>query len=309
MMGFAAFLVVMIHSQLPTFYGILGTLECSVDLFLLLGGFTCAGSFRKSLLDTSKSTGENIKLFYKKRFYRILPAYFILFSVYYVWLYIIHGNGDWAGFFKTFTFYGHFVDSSHMILWYVPAVLLAYLLLPFYMLLCEKNRLFLWLPLLIIFILIGLCVLHLMKQIPFYMFFVRLPIFLIGINLYICKDNLMKINPVLLVLATVVFSLLSVFLDIPFYFNLRRICFIPLTFCVIYFFDKLKFGNKLWHWLGAFTLEIYMINDLLMRDIFPMIAGHLEATTATIFSYILYFPIGIGLAYLYHKFLNAVVYK
>lgn len=311
MMGFAAFLVVFNHSKVPNFFGLKSALEFCVDIFLLLGAFTCAGSFSRYMQNTSKSLTENIMSFYKKRFSKILPGYIILFSVYYFWLYIIHGNQDWAGFFKTFTFYGHFVDSSHLTLWYLPAILLAYLILPLYMLVCEKNRIFLWTPLLIAICLIGSCILHVSTKLPFYMFLFRLPVFLIGINLYICKDNLVKINhPVLLLIAGVFFTLLTVVLDVPFYFNIRRICFIVSTFCVIYFFDKFRFGNKLWHWLGGFTLEIYMINDPLMRDINPMIAGYFDnPNVATAFSYVLFYVIGIALAYMYHKFLNAVVYK
>lgn len=311
MMGFAAFIVVVNHCKFPNIFGLLSALEFCVDIFMLLGAFTCAGSFSRCMQDTSKTIGQNIMSFYKKRFLRIVPAYLILYSLYYFWLYIIHGNGDWAGFFKTFTFYGHFVDSSHLTLWYVPAILLAYLILPLYMLACEKNRMIQWTPLLLIICLIGLCILHVSTKLPFYMFFFRLPIFLIGINLYLCKDNLVKINhPMLLLTAGVFFILLTLVLDIPFYFNIRRLCFIPITFCILYFFDKFRFGNKLWHWLGGFTLEIYMFNDLLMRDIYPMIAGCFDnPTVATAFSYVLFFGIGIALAYFYHKFMNAVVYK
>lgn len=310
LMGLSILFVLLNHSPIPDVFGFKATLRVGVDMFLLIGAFTCTLSFdrtyQKCVADSNEK--ESFKIFYKKRFLRILPSYLILFSLYYAWLFLIEDDFNVAGYFRTFTFWINIADND-MRLWYIPVVLVGYLLLPFYFLVCKKYKIAQWAPLVVTLGLIVLCTLHICRDLPFYMFWVRLPIFLLGILIYLHKDSKIEIKPAYILATAFLFWVFSLMLDIPYYYNLSRICSIPVVLCIIYFYDKFKIDllKKAFGWLGLITLEIYMFNDILMREIVPMVSSQCESTSiATLAAYILYFPVGIALAYAYNKLMKLI---
>lgn len=319
MMGLAIILIMLFHLAIPTLGGLKKLCEIGVDVFLFLGGFTCSLSYLSSL----SSNKENSKIvYYKKRFWRVLPPFFLLYLFIYGYEFLIMRSGDWSGFFANITMWKNIVDNS-LRMWYIPAVLLMYMLLPFYVDACRKWKNIMWFPFLWVLIMIIAELTHYMDFIPFKMACVRLPIFLLGINIFLVRNREFKINKAVLIMVAVLFLFFAWKIQ-DYSANLRRFCFIPVVIALVYYFDKLKSTTikRFLLFMGGMTLELYLIHEytqqvlsqffsietFLMRLQTPFIRSHALGLQG-LFNALLSLPLGIFIAYVYQSVLRKILYS
>ena len=147
-----------------------------VDMFLMVSGMGLYFSMRKS---------KNVLDFYKKRAVRILPAYLIVAICWYLFYKTDVATGDkilsilginyWRG-----TVYGRpeYFD------WFIPTLIVFYLLTPLYDKLFQKAGCTWKLTVLVSLISPLLCIVtYQTHSLPLYGSIVRIPIFLIGYNI------------------------------------------------------------------------------------------------------------------------------
>ena len=209
LMGFAMIIVMLFHvplSRNDLFYGLMRCGNNGVDMFLFLSGIGLWYSWTKRThpltpsrrdgeLDTAQESNENPSLgeghrvgsFYYRRFLRLYPAWLIIASLYYIPQYWPNGGGYSPNLFHlvaNILVGWSFWRIDDLTFWFVPAIIVLYLIAPFYMHLIQRNRIWRWLPLVMI-----LWYLLVRDWPPLWgavghveIFWSRVPIFLLGIN-------------------------------------------------------------------------------------------------------------------------------
>ena len=209
LMGFAMIIVMLFHvplSRSDLFYGLMRCGNNGVDMFLFLSGIGLWFSWTKKahpltpsrrdgdLDDTPKSNenpslweGHRVGSFYFRRFLRLYPAWLIMASLYYIPQYWPDGGGYSPNLFHLIAHIlvgWSFWRIDDLTFWFVPAIMALYLVVPFYMMLIQRNRTWRWLPILMI------VWYFLVRDYPplwtavghVEIFWSRIPIFLLGIN-------------------------------------------------------------------------------------------------------------------------------
>lgn len=139
LMGVAMLSVFLFHSMsgdwMPKYiYNIASHGDIGVDVFLFLSAMG---------LTYSLANNPNILSFYKRRIWRIMPTYWFVMSVVYSFVYILtaaHIMPDnyyqiprnLYELFQTYTTLGFWIKDGVFYLWYIPAILLLYILFPFF---------------------------------------------------------------------------------------------------------------------------------------------------------------------------------
>ncbi len=281
-MGFMILWIVFLHAritfpltvagQILRFFqgcGLLG-----VDIFFLLSGFGLC--FSKSSLD--------YKRFIKKRFFRILPAYWTVIAIETI-IIVISSHKIYIG--KTFRLLSgmEFISTGNLDYWFVSGILICYFLFPFINHLISNKK-----PFKNTAILIGLCIsAAFLVTITGYLnyllvFIIRIPSFILGVYL-----GIIAIEKKSFVFTKIqYFSLILLFsLGIIFYGVIGKLvspdlrwnlglywypgvissfpcCILFIKFCT--FLEKhLKIIWKSLSFIGGCTLEIYLINTLLLN--------------------------------------------
>lgn len=224
--------------------------EIGVDIFLVIGAFTCTLSYMRC-----KSVAE----FYMKRAKRLLPAYFIIWIPIHVFNMVMSG-GSIADCLYNISLLP--CMENKLLNWYILAIIFYYLLTPIYVKFIQSYRKLMLIPLVIVVLETVLMFQMDMINVPFFMFWLRLPIYLTGVNLAVAKDIDVKINNFVVLLtavASVVVALLIVRYDVsnsP--VELRRLVYIPLAYCIIYF---ITFKSKIFAFFGTVSLELYLLHE------------------------------------------------
>ena len=179
-MGAAMLFVILFHVALDRgdpFYGLRRCGNVGVDIFLFLSGVGLWFAWTKT---------PCISHFYRRRLLRILPTWLVCSTAFYLPDYlgarrysqsIVDLIGD-------ITINWDFWLHDELTFWYVPAIMLLYLLAPWYMMLVQRHPIYRWLPLLMV----VWCVMvqwvlpihHAVGHLE--IFWSRVPIFFIGIN-------------------------------------------------------------------------------------------------------------------------------
>ena len=196
LMGFAMLIVMLFHvplSRNDLFYGLMRCGNNGVDMFLFLSGIGLWYSWTKKIPlrgnDSSLFTLHSslILNFYYRRFLRLYPAWLIIASLYYIPQYWPNGGGYSPNLFHlvaNILVGWSFWRIDDLTFWFVPAIIVLYLIAPFYMMLIQRNRVWRWLPLIMI-----LWYLLVRDWPPLWgavghveIFWSRIPVFLLGIN-------------------------------------------------------------------------------------------------------------------------------
>lgn len=236
--------------------------DIGVDMFLFLSGFTCAYSFARN---------PNVRLFYKKRFIRIVPAYLIVATLWYAWHYVQNDNMSWqVWLFNIFTL-NFFIDGC-LDFWYIPVIIVFYFLLPPYVGLIKRNRLGRYIPYLIV---IGSFIgafLHFFEPQSF--LYLRLPIYLIGINAFYYSNNVEKDMPSYVKLFILIVALMGLFYVMyirPDYYQLKYLFYIPLVLFIMQIRKGIQV--RIFSILGIYTLELYLLHERVQW----ILAKHIES--------------------------------
>lgn len=152
-------------------------------------------------------------------------------------------------------------------LWFIPAIMIIYVLLPLYKKLDNKYKIIT--PIItIITYLILVITLSINKKITLLIFINRIPIILLGYYFSKLKifEKLQK-NNLLYYCVALCLTIFGLFFNYYLYLNhfylsyfqdIFYVLSIPLIIGVILLLDKIK-SNKLFNYLGSITLEIYAI--------------------------------------------------
>lgn len=141
LMGIAILWIVFLHSEMS--FGRFGFVSevlsfikdigyIGVDILFFVSGFGLTiGWYRK------KDTGIS---FYKRRFLRIMPTYWFFLSIYLIMMSLYGKTANLSNTSIYYTGLGFFVRRDEVGHWFVSAILLCYLIFPFFMHLFEKNK-------------------------------------------------------------------------------------------------------------------------------------------------------------------------
>ncbi len=274
LMGVAMLFIAVFHSTL-TIDNIIGLRfikfagDIGVDIFFFVSGIGMFYSFLKT---------TDIKSFYRKRLIRILPAWVVLNLV--VQLYDAIFNGFNPGWFVLNMTGLSFWLTGSLYYWYVPAILVLYLVTPFFMKMFEKNIKKAYAFLAIAWIVcIGLC--FVVHNAHFFIILFRVPVYFTGIYAgKLCYDKT-KVDGKWTVITALLFFISLVPEIIIMKYN-ETVSFIRYDFKYLCFFVTVVTGTILLahifakcnmekgvvvrclSYIGGCTLEIYLLHEFVL---------------------------------------------
>lgn len=272
LMGLAMIFVMLFHVSLPKSEAMYGLVRCGnvgVDMFLLLSGVGLWYAWSKK---------PGLKRFYLRRFKRIYPAWLIVASLYYIPQFLtVKGGGyspDVPNLIANILVGWSFWRIDDLTFWFIPAIMVMYALAPAYMSLIEKRPVYRWLV-------VAAIVLAVMVQYypPVHkavghveIFFSRVPIFLIGINMgaWVKEKRTLDGDSIWLVLLLFAMSL-AMCVEFEqawrgrFPLFLERMVYIPLTVSGVILLNLLLRHTpammlKGLAFVGSVSLELYLIH-------------------------------------------------
>ena len=282
LMGIAMIFIFLFHVALPRsdmFFGLRRVGNIGVDMFLFLSGVGLWFSWMKH---------PSLKLFFKRRYLRVYPAWFIISCLYYIPHF--HGGGvrAWVDLIGDITINWDFWLHDELKFWYIPAMMMLYLFAPPYMQLIRRHPVYRWLPV----VMILWCILVQYVS-PIHnavghieIFWSRLPIFFIGINMGEAVRRKDKMDGASIWMILIVFAMTlsaSIFLEqelhghFPIY--VERMLYIPLTITTILLLNRVfrrtpKWFNTIFKFVGALSLECYLIHIHFVLDYIPKTCGY-----------------------------------
>ena len=282
LMGIAMIFIFLFHIALPRsnmFFGLRRIGNIGVDMFLFLSGVGLWFSWMKH---------PSQKLFFKRRYLRVYPAWFIISCLYYIPHF--HGGGvrAWVDLIGDITINWDFWLHDELKFWYIPAMMMLYLFAPPYMQLIRRHPVYRWLPV----VMILWCILVQYVS-PIHnavghieIFWSRVPIFFIGINMGEAVRRKDKMDGASIWMILIVFAMTlsaSIFLEqelhghFPIY--VERMLYIPLTITTILLLNRVfrrtpKWFNTIFKFVGALSLECYLIHIHFVLDYIPKTCGY-----------------------------------
>ena len=268
--GIAAILIILYHSINMTFFNIsfgvfdkvLNFTDIGVDIFIFLSAMGLYYSFKKD---------NNIKKFYLNRIRRVLIPTILLSSIYWILIYILkirEGIFNFTLDITTLAFY----TRGDRTLWYIPFIMIMYLIYPLIFRIIEKNnkRVLVLIP---ISVLLSFVISNINN--PYYqnieIALGRIPIFLLGcyFSKKIFNNEEIRIQDIisLLVTAIVIFIIYKVY---PYSF-VKRYIYLTTSILSIELFARIlemiknKYINKILSLCGKISLELYITHILLIR--------------------------------------------
>lgn len=282
LMGIAMIFIFLFHVALPRsdmFFGLRRVGNIGVDMFLFLSGVGLWFSWMKH---------PSLKHFFKRRYLRVYPAWFIISCLYYIPHF--HGGGvrAWVDLIGDITINWDFWLHDELKFWYIPAMMMLYLFAPPYMQLIRRHPVYRWLPV----VMILWCILVQYVS-PIHnavghieIFWSRVPIFFIGINMGEAVRRKDKMDGASIWMILIVFAMTlsaSIFLEqelhghFPIY--VERMLYIPLTITTILLLNRVfrrtpKWFNTIFKFVGALSLECYLIHIHFVLDYIPKTCGY-----------------------------------
>lgn len=276
LMGTAMLFVILFHVGLPredAFFGLRRMGNIGVDIFLFLSGMGLWFSWTKQ---------PSFRHFYLRRFLRIIPAWILIASLYYIPDYLnleITGHrGHSTNFIDLIgdiTINWDFWLHDELTFWYIPAIMFLYLVSPLYMSLIIKHPIYRWLPVMMIMWCILVQYVTPIHEAVGHLeiFWSRIPIFFIGINIAAAvkrKETMDGASIWMIGLMFIMALAASIFLEQEkhgqFPLFLERMLYIPLTVTTILLLNRVfrrtpAAVNKAFKLVGALSLEAYLIHD------------------------------------------------
>ena len=281
LMGVAILFVILFHVGLPredAFFGLKRMGNIGVDFFLFLSGMGLWFSWTKK---------PSLRHYYLRRFLRIYPTWLLIACLYYIPDYLnlelIGHRGQSTNILDLIgdiSINWDFWLHDELTFWYIPAIMLFYIVSPFYMNLIIKHPIYRWLPILMIM----WCVI-VEYVVPIHeavghleIFWSRVPIFFLGINIAAAVKRKETIGVSFIWIIGVIFLITlasCIFLEQvkhgQFPLFIERMLYIPLTITAIlllsYLFSNTsKHINKVLKLFGTLSLEIYLIHAHFVLD-------------------------------------------
>lgn len=279
LMGAAMLFIVLFHVGLPRadmFFGLRRMGNVGVDMFLFLSGMGLWFSWMKNSQSLSPGSHPSILSFYKRRFLRIYPAWLLVASVFYISKYVegARYSANIVDLIGDITLNWDFWLHDELTFWYIPATMMLYIFAPFYMELVRRHPVFRWLPVaMVMWCVIVQYVLPVHQAVGHIeIFWSRVPIFFIGINLgeWIRQKKTVDGSAIWLILLLFVMSLAAcIYLEQmrhgKFPLFIERMLYIPLTVTGLLLLCELfsyvpKWVSKSLTFVGTISLEMYLLH-------------------------------------------------
>lgn len=270
-MGIAIILILICHNTIVFPHGVVENANnmlkswatIGVDIFLICSGMGCYYSLHKS---------QSIAYFYKKRVCRIIPVYIIIIG-FWIFIQTITHRAPLLDLLRKYSIHTFFTEGN-VTEWYIPAILILYLITPFlYRLLLYRKNAFIFTGLFVAAVALVLSFSQYKTVRVINAFFIsRIHTYMLGMIIANClvsnRNVTNKWNDTCYREAT--FILLIVVYIINYLYNMwnytviEHVLIFPAMAVTMLFLvtAKLKDGKKsVTDRMGAYTLEIYLCHD------------------------------------------------
>ena len=276
-MGMAIIMIMLYHVKMdedsfPLLASFKANLDLGVDMFLLVSGIGLWYSFTKN---------PSVLVFYSRRLLRIMPAWLIVASVYYIYMYEARGlysSNVWE-LLGNISFNLCFWRDCIGMYWFIPAIMVMYFLAPWYMKLMNeygsRKVFYIIVPILLLFNFLFPILLSHVCLGGLVVFAYRLPIFFIGLHIgqLVKSKTILKRKSVSWALVILVVSLaVNIIVD---YYQLNAgylhvFLYIPMSLssilCLVFLFEKLNESRCCYFlpvlsFLGGISLELYLLHE------------------------------------------------
>lgn len=313
LMGLAIVFIVLFHVPLgraSEFYGLYRMGNIGVDIFFFLSGMGLWFAWQKN-----PSTGR----FLRRRFVRIYPSWLVMATLFYLPDYLgpRKYSSSFADLLGDILINKDFWLHDELTFWYIPATMALYIIAPFYMRLLRRNRDCCWTAALMMLWCVAVQWVSPVHEAVGHIeiFWSRVPIFLIGINIgsLVMERRRVEGSAAWLVLAAFLASLatcmyLEQTLHGRFPLFIERMLYIPLTVSFCLLTPLLLEKSPQWllravAWIGGLSLEIYLIHcHFVMKQVQQLHAGYWLTALLTLCA-------TLPLAWLLHRMAAAVQRK
>lgn len=314
LMGIAMVLIILFHIRLPQTdlgFGLKGVGDVGVDMFMFLSGIGLWFSWTKT---------PSLKHFFQRRYLRVYPTWLIVAC-----LCFIHGfDGNWLGLVANIVIDWDFWSKGDITFWYVPAIMMLYTFTPLYIKLIKKHPIYRWTPVLfIIWCVMVQWVTPINARLGYLeIFWSRIPIFLIGINMGkgVMEKRAIESSSIYLLIALFALVLgtcfyLEQFLHGKYPLFMERMLYIPFTIATIILLNKLlalapKYISPCFKFIGLISLEAYLIHYQFLLYVNAIVLklgynGHLSYWA----TFLLTIAVTLPLSWVLYKFVLFVEHK
>lgn len=272
LMGLAMIFVMLFHVWMPKSYFFYGLNRCGnvgVDIFMMLSGIGLWYSWNKN---------PDYKHFFKRRYLRVYPAWLLIATLFYVPNYLNNPGGGYSpdvlNLVLNILVNWSFWRIDDLTFWFIPAIMMMYTFAPWYMNLIKRHPVWRWMPV------VAMVFAVMVQYYPpihnavghIEIFFSRIPIFLIGINMgaWVKERKQFDGSAVWLLLLLFIMSL-AMCIEFEeswrgrFPLFLERMVYIPLTVCGSLLLSRLLFHTpdfirRSLRFVGTISLELYLIH-------------------------------------------------
>ena len=300
-----------------------------VELFFVLSGFLIGDQLYKKVFK-SKSYKHNIKVFYLRRWYRTLPLYYLFLIIYVIDYFIRHHHFYFP--YLHIVFLQNFNSKAihfFAVSWSLSVEEWFYLLIPFILLISLYYTKHKFLPLLFVFLIIGLIKFYIVLKFPHLNWtdirksiFLRFDSLLVGVFFAYLKNYKIHIFNffakklpfyismiLLLMLVGWYYYKLQPGLDKDFFskafmFQLTSLILAPI---MIYLYFNFKSNSKIWYYGSIYSYSIYLMHFLFLIP-FIRLAHNYRNIFFSLFLLIIFYVINIVLAaFIYKYFENPIL--
>ena len=313
LMGLAMLFVMLFHVWMPRSNPMYGLVRCGnvgVDIFLLLSGVGLWYSWTKT---------PSAKHFFRRRLLRIYPAWVVMAALFYIPNYLNTPGGGYSpdipNLIANILVGWSFWRVDDLTFWFVPAIMALYVIAPAYMKLIIKHPAYRWTPVVAMVLAVMVQYYPPVHQAVGHLeiFFSRVPIFLIGVNLgaWVKEGRTLDGQALWLVIAAFVMSL-AMCVEFEeswrgrFPLFIERMVYIPLTLSMVVLLNLAlrktpQTVRRALAFIGTISLELYLIHiQFVMKYITPYKLGYCLTALTMI-------AVSIVLAWLLHKAVGKIV--
>lgn len=256
--------------------------DIGVDIFFFVSGLGMYYSFKNN---------TDIKAFYKKRLLRIVPLWFCVNLIVQLYGSLVHGF-DLKWFILNMTGLSFFFTGS-LYYWYIPAILVFYLITPFFMKVFKKSIVKSYILVAAVFVVLVM-ISFVFQNSHFFILIFRIPIYFAGIGIGRLSDSEYTLPKKHLILTLIIFatSLVPLMVIMKYHtvysfirYDFKYLCFFAtaLSGCMLIsvLFNKISckgIVEKIINTLGNSTLAIYLLHEFILARVI-YILGNFDINT------------------------------
>lgn len=287
-----------------------------VAVFMFLSAIGCSYSM-------SKSGGGDVLSFYKRRLLRIFPTYWLIMTGVYVLVAILNNAGVmpedywryphtlWEGI-QAYTTIGYWIDGGLYYLWYVPAIVVLYIVFPFIYKMFARCR---WsaVTIAVVPILLAFLPKEIFGEYSYFLSFVG--IFMYGALVYYWVKSDKKVNS--LVVLMVGIGALGYYMtrsimhlgggNIPVIEDAVLYATFPFMLMALTTALNVSWIEKPLAFVGKITLEFYLIHEFILRAMVTV--SNKAVYISSPVQQLIGFALSLAIAYAIHQLMSRFMEK